>query len=82
MKAVTIPKRAKSVHKLLERAKKGNLIVRSSEGDEFIIAELDDFDREVELTRQNRALMRMLERRARKQAVASLQEVKTRYGLK
>ena len=35
-----------------KKAQKGGLIVRFPEGREFILAEIDNFNREIELTRQ------------------------------
>jgi len=52
MKTITISRRARSLHGLLRQARKENVILRSPDGDEFILAEVDDFNREIELTRQ------------------------------
>jgi len=65
MKTISISRRAKTANALLKRARRENIILRSPEGDEFVLAEVDDFNREIELTRQNRSLMRFLEARAR-----------------
>lgn len=51
MKTIKVPRQSKTVNALLERARKENVILRSAEGDEFILAEIDDFSREIELTR-------------------------------
>ncbi len=40
-----------------------------------------DFNREIELTRQNKQLMKLLESRARQKATISLDEVKQRLGI-
>jgi hypothetical protein len=40
---------------LLARASQDNLILRTLDGREFILAEIDDFNHEIELTRQNKA---------------------------
>ncbi len=81
MKTITISRRARSVNALLKRARRENIILRSPEGEEFILAEVDDFNREIELTRQNRALMKFLEARARQAETVSLEEAKTLLGL-
>ena len=81
MKTITISRRARSVHTLLKRARRENVILRSPEGEEFILAEIDDFNREIELTRQNRALMRFLEARARHTETVSFEEANTLLGL-
>ena len=44
-------------------------------------AEIDDFDREIELTRQNEELMRLLDSRGREKANIPLDEAKARLGI-
>jgi hypothetical protein len=81
MKTITISRRARSVHALLKRARRENVILRSPEGEEFILAEVGDFNREIELTRQNRALMKFLDARARQTETVSFEDVKSLLGL-
>jgi hypothetical protein len=81
MTTITISRRARSVHALLQRARRENVILRSPEGEEFILAEVEDFNREIELARQNRALMKFLEARARQTETFSLEEAKNLLGL-
>jgi hypothetical protein len=81
MKTVTISKRARSINALLEQARRQNLILSSTEGREFILAEVDDFDREIELARQNRELMALLDQRARQTKTLSLDEAKAQPGM-
>ncbi len=81
MKTITISRRSRSVHALLRRARRENVILRSPEGDEFILAELDDFNREIELARQNRALMKFLDVRARQTETVSSEEARNILGL-
>ena len=81
MKTVTVSKRAKGINALLKQARRQNLILRSPEGHEFILAELDDFNREIELTRQNKQLMEMLVRRAKQTKTIPLKEAKAQLGL-
>ena len=81
MKTVTVSKRARGINALLKQARRQNLILRSPEGDEFILAELDDFDREIELTRQNKQLSEMLVRRAKQTKTVPLKEAKVQLGL-
>jgi len=81
MKRVNVSIKAKTVTTLLKKAKKGGLILRSPDGREFILAEIDDFDREIELTRQNKALMKLLDERARQTKTLKAAEVKNRLGI-
>jgi len=81
MRTVVVSKRAKGINELLKQARRQNLIIRSPEGHEFILAEVDDFNREIELTRQNKRLMELLDRRGRQTRTVPLSEAKTRLGL-
>ena len=81
MKTITISRRSRSVHALLKRARKENVILRSPDGEEFILAEVDDFNREVELARQNRALMKFLDARARQAETVSSEEARQALGM-
>ena len=81
MKTVTISRRARGINALLEQARRRNLILRSADGHEFILAEVDDFDREIELTRQNKELMALLDQRAKQIKTIPLDEVKAELGL-
>ena len=66
---------------LLKRASEENLILRAPDGREFIVAELDDFDRELELQRQNKEFMRFLDERGREKATISAEEARRSLGL-
>lgn len=81
MKTVIISKRARGINELLKEARRENLIIRSPDGHEFILAEVDDFDREIALTRQNKELMELLDQRARQTKTVPLGEVKAQLGL-
>ena len=81
MKTIAVSKRAKGINDLLKQALRENIIVRSPDGTEFILAEIDDFNREIELTRQNKKLMKFLEQRAKQTKTIPLEEVKTQLGL-
>jgi hypothetical protein len=81
MKKVNVSAKAKTVNALLKRAKRGGLILRSPEGQEFILAEVDDFNREIELTRQNKALMKFLDSRGKQTETIKAAQTKKQLGL-
>ena len=81
MKTIPVSKRSRGINVLLKRARRENVILRSADGGEFLLAELDDFDREIELTRGNKALMRLLDARARQSQALSLGTVKAQLGV-
>lgn len=76
MKTIVVSPRKKSIQELLEQASNENLLLLMSDGREFIVAELDNSDREVELTRQNEALMRLLDERGKEPGTVSLSEAR------
>lgn len=81
MKTVKISTKAKTINSLLKKAQRGRLILRSPEGQEFILAEVDDFNREIELTRQNKALMKFLDARGKQTQTINASEMKNQLGL-
>jgi len=81
MKTEKVPPQARTVRALLRRAHHGGLILRSPEGREYVLAEIDDFNREIELTRRNKRLMRLLDERAKQTGVVGLAEAASRLGL-
>jgi hypothetical protein len=81
MKMIAINKRSRLLTELLTKAKRENLILRSAGGTEFILAEINDFDREIELQRQNTGLMTFLDRRGEQAATKPAAEVRRRLGL-
>jgi hypothetical protein len=81
MKTVTVSTRTKTLVALLKRAKRGGLILRSPDGHEFILAEIDDFNREIELTRQNKKLMKLLDERGKQTEKLKAAQVRAQLGL-
>jgi len=81
MKTIKVSNQQKALQALLKKASGENLVLRAPDGREFILAELDDFDREIELTRQNKEFMRLLDERGREKATIPAAEARRRLGL-
>ena len=81
MRTVNVSAKEKTINSLLKKAQKGGLILRSPEGQEFILAEIRDFSREIELTRQNKALMRLLDARGKQTKTVKTAGLKKQLGL-
>lgn len=81
MRTIMVSPRARTLKALLKQALQENLILRTVDGHEFLLAEINDFDREIELTRQNEELMRLLDARGHEKATISLAEARTRLGV-
>jgi hypothetical protein len=81
MKTIKVSNQQKILQALLKKASQENLVLRAPDGREFILAELDDFDREIELTRQNKEFMRLLDERGREKATIPAAEARRILGL-
>lgn len=67
--------------KLLDEARRDDLIVRLPDGSEFLLMAVEDFDKELVQTRRNKSLMILLDERAKEPATVSLEDAKRQLGL-
>ena len=81
MKTVELTTIAPYLAELLDLASAENIILKTPEGREFVLAEVDDFDTEIALVRQNEELMALLEQRSREKKTYTLQQVREQLGL-
>ena len=72
--AITLPE-------LLRLASQDNVVLRAADGREFLLAEMDDFSREVALVREQPELMAFLRESSRSPQRLSLAEVPCSFGL-
>jgi len=81
LKIVELTTIAPALAELLDLAGEETLILKTSEGREFVLAEVDDFDTEITLVRQNKDLMALLAERSREKKTYTLQQVREQLGL-
>ena len=81
MKTIAIPSQSTDIHPLLNQAREDDLILRASDGSEFMLSAVDDFDHEIARTRQNQKLMAFLDERAKQIKTVPLEAVKQQLGL-
>jgi hypothetical protein len=81
LKTVELTTIAPYLAELLDLASAENIILKTPEGREFVLAEVDDFDTEIALVRQNEELMALLEERSREKKTYTLQQVREQLGL-
>jgi len=81
VKTIDVSATGPTLHEVLKLADGDNIILRTTDGREYVIAEVDDFDREIALARQNEELMRLLEERSREEGSVSALEARRRLGL-
>jgi hypothetical protein len=82
MKAVDLAQTEATLTEVLDLASKENIILRTTDGREFVLAEIDDFAREVALVRQNEELMRLLAERSQETKKHTLGQVKESLKLR
>lgn len=94
MKVVTISEQSETLNEIFRLAQKTDLILRLQDGTQFYLAHVtneqtffigedDDFEQEIILTRQNKALMKFLDERGAKNKGRGIpiEEVRKRLGL-
>jgi len=81
MKTIYLARENPTLLDLLTLADKDNIILRTQAGREFVIAEVNDFSREVELVRQHEELMKFLSQRSRETKSYTLEETKERLAI-
>ncbi len=81
MKTITISIQDVVILKLLKLALQDGLILKDPDGREFILAEIDDFAHEIELTRKNKALMKLLDERGKQTETIKFADAMAQLGL-
>lgn len=81
MKTIELPTIAPDLAELLDQASAETVILKTPEGREYVLGELDDFDAELALIRKNEELMAFLDERSREQKTYTLQQVREQLGL-
>ncbi|OGP98491.1 MAG: hypothetical protein A2Z51_09265 [Deltaproteobacteria bacterium RBG_19FT_COMBO_52_11] len=75
MKTVNLEKERLNLKKLINLARKEPILLITSDGKEFCIAEADDFEREVEALRASQAFQKFLDERSACKGRISLEEI-------
>jgi hypothetical protein len=81
MKTVAVSSQAAELNSLLEQARVEDILVQSDDGAEYLLSLVDEFDREIALTRQNAKLMDLLDERAAQTRTVSIEDVERQLGL-
>ena len=81
MKTIELTHDAPSLVELVELADEENIIIKTPQGREFILAELDDFDLEVEQLKNSEEFMAFLDQRSKERGTTSIEELRKELGL-
>jgi hypothetical protein len=76
MKDIDLSTASLTLDEVLKLAAEHNVILRTTEGREFVLAEIDDFAREVALVRENSALMQLLDERSKEKGRFSIEQIR------
>lgn len=81
MKVVNVNHGHPTIDEVIALAKDELVVLRGSDGTSFAVAQVDDFDLEVELLKNNREFMAFLDERAKEPGVISLKDLRAELGL-
>jgi hypothetical protein len=81
MKTIELTEEELTLRELLEIASREKIILKTPEGQEFFISEINPLDKEIEMIREQEELMAFLEHRSGERKVYSIREVKRKLNL-
>jgi hypothetical protein len=81
MTTVELTNMAPVLQDLLTQASEKNLLLRTPDGRMFLLAALDDFDEEIERTRQNQALMDLLDEHSQETERYTIEDIRAELDL-
>ena len=81
MKTIDLSAEPRTLHELLTLASEESLVLRTPDGQEYLLAQVDDLDDEIERISQNQELMEFLESRSKSATTFTLDEVRRQLGL-
>jgi hypothetical protein len=76
MKAIDLSTTSPTLTEVLELAGEDNVLLRTREGRQYVLAEIDDFAEEVARAGQNESLMQLLDERSRETTRLPLSQVR------
>jgi hypothetical protein len=82
MKTIDLSQSRRDLREVLDLAGEENLILTTPDGRQFVLAEIDDFETEIRLVREQRELMELLGQRSSSSRKLSLDEVKKDLNLR
>jgi hypothetical protein len=81
LKTIELTTIAPYLAELLALASEETVVLKTPEGREYVLGELDDFDEELALIRKNEELMTLLDERSQEKTTYTLQQVREQLGL-
>ena len=81
MKTIELAAETPSLPELIELADGENIIIKTAQGKQFVLAELDDFELEVEQLKNSKDFMAFLDQRSKERGRTSIEELRRELGV-
>jgi hypothetical protein len=81
MKVIELEHAGPTLEEVIGLAKDGLVVLRKPDGSVFALSQVDDFDVEVQLLKQNPEFMVFLRERSQEKAMISLEDLRKELGL-
>ncbi|PYS59321.1 MAG: hypothetical protein DMF73_20500 [Acidobacteria bacterium] len=81
MKTIELTLGTASIHELVELAGRENIIINTQGGKQFVLAELDDFELEVEQLKNSKEFMAFLDQRSKERGTIPVEELRRDLGI-
>lgn len=75
MRTINLAKEHPVLEEIIKLAQKEPVLLLTSDGQEFVISEADDFEQEVETLRRSRAFQRFLDERSLSKSTVPLEDI-------
>jgi hypothetical protein len=76
MKQIDLASVSPTLPEILQLANEENIILRTLEGRQYVLAEIDDFGEEIEAVVRNKTLMKLLDARSKESRTYNLTEAR------
>ena len=76
MKTIELAAETPSLPELIELADGENIIIKTPQGKQFVLAELDDFKLEVQQLKNSKDFMAFLDQRSKERGTTSIEELR------
>ena len=76
MKTIELAADTPSLSELIELADGENILIKTPQGKQFVLAELDDFELEVEQLKNSKDFMAFLDQRSKERGPTSIEELR------
>jgi hypothetical protein len=81
MKTIELAADTPSLPELIELAAGENIIINTPQGKQFVLAEIDDFELEVEQLKNSKEFMAFLDHRSKQRSTTSIEELRNALGI-